>query len=194
MPPTRTADTMELTIKHAGKTHLVPVDPTTTTPSFKDAIYRKTGVPVDRMKVMVKGKIVKDDTDFASLNIQPGQASVEDMDDSDLAAATGMPVGLVNLGQTCYLASTLQSLRVIPQIRGALDEYSGTSSSTPSDRLAVSLKNLYSGLDQTTSAVAPLALLSNLRTLAPQFAERDNHGHYMQQDLVCSASELARGE
>lgn len=48
-------------------------------------------------------------------------------------------------------------------------------------KLTTSIKNLYGGMQQTTEAVPPLALLQNLRTLAPQFAETDQRGQYAQQ-------------
>ena len=46
-------------IKHAGKTHDVQLDTDLPPGAFKEAIYQVTGVPVDRMKVMVKGGVLK---------------------------------------------------------------------------------------------------------------------------------------
>ena len=46
-------------IKHAGKTHDVQLDPELPAAAFKDAIYQKTGVPPERMKVMIKGGMLK---------------------------------------------------------------------------------------------------------------------------------------
>ncbi len=46
-------------IKHAGKVHDVQLDPDVPPAVFKDAIYQVTGVPPDRMKVMIKGGILK---------------------------------------------------------------------------------------------------------------------------------------
>jgi hypothetical protein len=46
-------------VKHAGKTHDVQLDPDLPPNVFKEAIYQVTGVPVDRMKVMVKGGVLK---------------------------------------------------------------------------------------------------------------------------------------
>lgn len=46
-------------IKHAGKTHDVSLDPELPPKAFKEAVYQVTGVPVERMKVMVKGGVLK---------------------------------------------------------------------------------------------------------------------------------------
>lgn len=45
----------------------------------------------------------------------------------------------------------------------------------------MSVKNLYSGMAQTTEPVTPIALISNLRMIAPQFAESDQRGQFAQQ-------------
>ncbi|WRT65064.1 uncharacterized protein IL334_002006 [Kwoniella shivajii] len=185
---------MRVNIKHSGKTHQVEVDPSKPATDFKDVIYQATGVPVDRMKVMIKG-LLKDDTDLSKLGLKPviGTAGplptaptekitfIEDMDQDQIAIAEGNPAGLVNLGQTCYLNSTLQALKTIPQLNVALDGFSSTSSA-PESKVTNSLKNLFSGLNQTADPVPPFAVLSNLRIMAPQFAETDNAGRYSQQD------------
>jgi len=46
-------------IKHAGKTYDLLLDPDLPPNVFKDAVYNATGVPLDRMKVMVKGGVLK---------------------------------------------------------------------------------------------------------------------------------------
>lgn len=46
-------------VKHGGKVHDVQLDPDRPASVFKDAIYQVTGVPLDRMKVMIKGDILK---------------------------------------------------------------------------------------------------------------------------------------
>lgn len=46
-------------VKHAGKVYDVQLDPDLPPAVFKDAVYQVTGVPVDRMKVMVKGGVLK---------------------------------------------------------------------------------------------------------------------------------------
>ena len=46
-------------IKHAGRVHDVQLDIDQSPTVFKDAVYQVTGVPSERMKVMVKGGILK---------------------------------------------------------------------------------------------------------------------------------------
>jgi ubiquitin carboxyl-terminal hydrolase 14 len=46
-------------VKHAGKTHDVLLDADQPPSAFKQAVYQVTGVPPDRMKVMIKGGVLK---------------------------------------------------------------------------------------------------------------------------------------
>jgi ubiquitin carboxyl-terminal hydrolase 14 len=55
---------LKVHVKHAGKKHDVELDPEKPALAFKEAVYELTGVPVDRMKVMVKGGVLKVSRDF----------------------------------------------------------------------------------------------------------------------------------
>ena len=49
-----------LTLKHAGKAYPLPdFDPSNSALAFKDQIYHLTGVPADKVKVPVKGGMLK---------------------------------------------------------------------------------------------------------------------------------------
>jgi ubiquitin carboxyl-terminal hydrolase 14 len=50
---------LKVSVKHAGKTHELNLDTDQPPAAFKDLIYQATGVPVDRMKVMAKGTVLK---------------------------------------------------------------------------------------------------------------------------------------
>lgn len=51
---------LKVKVKHNGKVHDDILLRTETPPvAFKQSIYEKTGIPVDRMKVMVKGGMLK---------------------------------------------------------------------------------------------------------------------------------------
>jgi ubiquitin carboxyl-terminal hydrolase 14 len=60
---------LKVHIKHAGKKHDVELDLEKPPISFKEAVYQVTGVPVDRMKVMVKGGVLKVRRNFWDLEI-----------------------------------------------------------------------------------------------------------------------------
>lgn len=51
--------TIPVAVKHAGKTHQLQLDTDAPATTFKNDIYQVTGVPPDRMKVMIKGGVLK---------------------------------------------------------------------------------------------------------------------------------------
>ncbi|KAJ3487917.1 hypothetical protein NLI96_g3205 [Meripilus lineatus] len=178
-------------IKHAGKVHNVELNTDLPPGAFKEAIYQVTGVPPERMKVMIKGGMLKDDTDWRKVAPKAGQTFMvigaagelpkppekpvlflEDMDDSELAQVLALPVGLENLGNTCYMNATVQAMRAIPELQTAL-QAAPSLTGIPSG-----LKNLYVQMAHTTESVQPQPFLQALRTAFPQFAELQRGGGF----------------
>ncbi len=64
---------MKVSVKHAGKVYDdFELDPAAAGSVFKQAIYERTGVPPERMKVMIKGGMLKDDVvpDWTKLGVK----------------------------------------------------------------------------------------------------------------------------
>ncbi|KAG2078471.1 cysteine proteinase [Suillus decipiens] len=205
---------LQVHVKHAGKTLDVNLDTSLPPAVFKDAVYQVTGVPPERMKVMIKGGVLKDDTDWKKVAPKVGQTFMvigaagelpkppekpivflEDMDESEIAEALSLPVGLKNLGNTCYMNATVQAMRAIPELQTAL------STSPHLDVLPRALRDLYSNMSRTTEGYIPTTFLTVLRQVVPQFGEVDRSGKngilgpagYAQQDAEECWTQLANG-
>ena len=172
---------------------------------FKRKLEEVTGVPVARQKLMAKGGwkgILKDDQDLSAVNLKSGMnvmlmgsaelvvkpkeqaVFVEDMKDEELAqSGHTLPAGLMNLGNTCYMNSTLQCFRKVPELRASLNAYRPTGTvSRPEAAFTASFGDVLSQLDRSTDAIPPHMFISAMQTLYPQFAQRDPRGAFMQQD------------
>ena len=204
-------------VKHQGKKYDVEVDPSSTGEDFKLQLFSLTNVEPERQKILIKGGQLKDDADMSKLGLKPKQTImmmgspgsggsdlvrpkdavkfVEDMTEAEQAQQVGAtPAGLVNLGNTCYLNSTLQTLRSIPELQEALSKRgSGNSGGLGQTNLAVQLTNLYKHMGETQEPFPPINFLSSLRILYPQFAEKSKSGNgYAQQDAEEAWSQIVQ--
>ncbi|OVA08495.1 Ubiquitin domain [Macleaya cordata] len=169
---------------------------------FKSQLYDLTGVPPERQKIMVKGGLLKDDADWSTLGVKEGQklmmmgtadeivkapekgpVFMEDLPEEEQVVAVGHTAGLFNLGNTCYMNSTLQCLHSVPELKSALLKYPGRSNELDqsSHLLTVATRDLFGELDRNVKPVSPMQFWMVLRKKYPQFGQLHN-GSFMQQD------------
>lgn len=187
---------VELKVKWGKENLVVEVNLDNTVAALKEALKDKTGVPVEKQKLMgLKLAGNRDDATLNEAGLAAGktimligstesaaavptvqEAVVEANEAGGFTATVATSNGLRNIANTCYLNSALQMLRTIPEIRETLESYRGDNA------LLRELGALLQSLEATKEAVTPLQFWSTLVQANPTFGERDENGGFMQQD------------
>jgi len=100
-------------------------------------------------------------------------------------ANLGMPPGLKNLDNTCYLNATLQCLKSVGPMKIALQKYKMTTGYSPNDgaaKVTDAMRSLYLLMDKSQPSIIPFDFIQKFRTSYPQFNQMDTQGRYKQQD------------
>lgn len=193
-----------VSIKNAGKVHEIQLEDDATGLDFKQTIQEITQIPVERQKILVKGGKLSNDVLISSLKINlkspimvlgtpdkdlpvydaKKHVFLEDLNENQLVKVSEDPSGLLNLGNTCYLNSSLQALFYIKDISEKVKKAAGGSNG-----MITTLKGIFSAMEKKQQNVDPTLFLMQFRAQFPQFAEQEM-GMYKQQDAEEALSQI----
>lgn len=192
---------IKVSIKNSGKLYPLELQLEETGLQFKEKIKDLTNIPIERQKILLKGGQLTNDKIVKDLNLKEGQIIMvlgspelviptapsknEKLnDDEDVEDEIEVfPTGLNNLGNTCYLNSTVQTLFSIQLLKDYVLKNEKFGEIGTNHHLILQMKSVFKELEaKKQESISPTGLITSLRYLYPQFNERDNHGRFKQQD------------
>ncbi|CAD8118826.1 unnamed protein product [Paramecium sonneborni] len=199
---------IHLEIKYTSEIHKdVPIDLNGTVLKFQETLHEILKVPIEKQKIMIKGSLLKKDQDLSKLNLKNGQQIMvmgardehlinlnqkKKLFEDDLTpeqkaillkqkAGIVLPIGLVNLGNTCYMNASIQILRRVNE----LNEYIKNNKKQGqglSVKLFNALQDVFQKLELKGEPFQPNHFLSIFFQLYPDFGQKENQIAYKQQD------------
>ncbi|ORC84736.1 putative ubiquitin hydrolase, putative,cysteine peptidase, Clan CA, family C19 [Trypanosoma theileri] len=181
------------------------VDLNITVKEFKEELQKTTNVPVERQKLMgLKPSALNDSARLLDVGVTNGKTvmligtaealpavsaptseegkprtttttTTTKQNVDNVSSVTITPNGLRNIGNTCYMNSAIQMLRLVPEIRSVLE----SNNHVP---LLYQLGQMYKTLDEVRETFTPLLFWNSLIGRYPTFGERDDSGRPMQHD------------
>ncbi|TPP63907.1 Ubiquitin carboxyl-terminal hydrolase [Fasciola gigantica] len=153
---------------------------------LKAVLFSLTGVPPERQKVMMPGKILGD-KNYDGIKLRNGitvmlMGTAEELPKMEVSEANieevkprtesrvELPHGIVNLGNTCYANAAVQLLYSVPEVRAALEIANIEPNMNSLDGLSAHLRLLFTAMSKATKPVIPAVFITCLRTVCPQFA------------------------
>eukprot|EP00771_Trimastix_marina_P000730 gnl/Trimastix_PCT/1760.p1 GENE.gnl/Trimastix_PCT/1760~~gnl/Trimastix_PCT/1760.p1 ORF type:complete len:507 (+),score=161.30 gnl/Trimastix_PCT/1760:85-1605(+) len=204
--------TINVSVKWGKQKYPLTVSPSDPGVVVKSQLYSLTSVPVERQKLMFRGKKIEDDTELSSLALRNGAVLmligsaevleepverptfIEDLSTEDqVRFADVVPVGLQNLGNTCYLNAVLHMLRAMPELGGALERRANPDAPEQAQIVRSNMSNLFRQMDERQETLVPLfSFVQMFRTVLPQFDQKSEQGAYLQQDADDCLNQLLR--
>lgn len=118
-------------------------------------------IPPERQKILIKGGKLTDEVIVSTLNLKSPvmvlgtpdknlpskpvekQVFLEDLNKNQLVKVSNEPSGLTNLGNTCYLNSSLQTIFHIDDVNNRLKNYTFGGANQANSAFVLSLKNMF---------------------------------------------------
>ena len=190
----------EVNVSWGSERYELKVDTTQPVRAFMELLQKKTGVPVDRMKLAMRRKQLKPADLWDSIGLKPkdrimmlGTAELppepvdEPISDDDNQAEEddeqSIPKkyweGLPNVANNCYLNATLQSLRSLPKAESII-ENAEIAPDSPESKVVMTISELFKKFPSQFNQA-----FDALKKANPElFAAVDDQGMPRQQDAT----------